>query len=693
MPPTANRRSERKRAASSRKVEAVESSPTRPPKKRKTAATIRTTPKQEIEETPVEVQDEDSSDMADTVLPGAAADEIIPFLREAAYTVVASLEYANTASHENEYENVQAFAKVAGKDWTYYVREPSIYIGRSPDGGSKPNLEHGSLSSPALQAEDITVAQIDLGPSKLVSRIHARCYFENRDDKWYIDVNGRNGVRVNDILLRRGQKTPLSSGDVIEVAGTEMVFVSASVTAVVHEKYRARLDDPIKEEEASHNMSSTHSHPELPTHDNTAQLLAQAFTLGPPYVNGQPMIAPAPPNFLRNSTPSKPFASAPQPSMKSPYGQTVLLESSEKMDYSSDAMKDVKPPCSYSTLIGQAILSVPEEKMPLSSIYDWIKKHFSYYRHMDGGWQNSIRHNLSLNQSFKKIAREANEPGKGGMWYIAPDKKEQIKADGLKMTSRGGARRSSNPNSPIPKKSPKKNSPPNLVDSPTVVYKTSPVDRTPLSTAYPPAAQESYTPSRGPRISALGHSNSQVLPQLSDDASPLPSRPYLSRNAAAAGSPQPLSSSAYFNDDQQSGYNLFTPAPQRHEPKMIAPSTAKLPSQYLPQSSPAPFWKIERHPGSTPGQYPESSPLKAIATVNEVPPQSSSPPPVVASGSPTRARGVPLEATVNGAKQVHSLEINVSRVGMEDDEDDDGQLDLMGQFPKIGDRRISSAAH
>ena len=573
---------------------------------------------------------------------------------------------------------MQAFAKVAGKDWTYYVREPSIYIGRSPDGGSKSTLELGSLSSPALQAEDITVAQIDLGPSKLVSRIHARCYFENRDDKWYIDVNGRNGVRVNDILLRRGQKSHLSSGDVIEIAGTEMVFVSASVTAVVHEKYRARLDEPIKEEEASHNMSNAHAHPELPAHDYTTQLLAQAFTFGPPQVNGQPMIAPAPSNFLRNATPSKPFASVPQPSVKSPYGQTVLLESNEKIDYSSDAMKDVKPPCSYSTLIGQAILSVPEEKMPLSSIYDWIKKHFSYYRHMDGGWQNSIRHNLSLNQSFKKIAREANEPGKGGMWYIAPDKKDQIKADGLKMTSRGGARRSSNPNSPIPKKSPKKNSPPSLADSPIAVYKTSPIDHTPLSTAYPPAAQESYTPSRGPRISALGNSNSQVLPQLSDDASPLPSRPYLSRNAAAAGSPQPLSSSAYFNDDQQSGYNLFTPAPQRHEPKMIVPSTAKLPSQYLPQSSPAPFWKFNRHLGSTPGQFPESSPLKAIATVTEVVPQSSSPPPVVANGSPTRARGMPLETAVNGLKPAHGLDISGARVGMEDDEDDDGQLDLMG---------------
>ncbi|MCJ1401163.1 transcription factor [Xylographa trunciseda] len=678
MPPTANRRSERKRAATSRKVEAAESSPTRPSKKRKTAATVRTPPKKEIEDPPVQLQDDDSSDLGESISLGAAADEIIPFLREAPYTVVASLEYANKPSEDADIENVRAFAKIAGKDWTYYVRETSIYIGRSPDGGSKPSLELGLLSSPAPQVEDITIAHIDLGPSKLVSRIHARCYFENSDEKWYILVNGRNGVRVNDILLRRGQKAHLSSGDVIEIAGTEMIFVSADVTAVVHEQYRARLDEPVKEEDAAHNISNAHSHPELPTNSYTTQMLAHAFTLGPPYVNGQPIIAPAPPNLPRNTTPSKPFVSAPQPSTKSPYGQTVLLESSEKIDYSSDAMKDVKPPCSYSTLIGQAILSVPEEKMPLSSIYDWIKKHFSYYRHMDGGWQNSIRHNLSLNQSFKKIAREANEPGKGGMWYIAPDKKEQIKSDGLKMTSRGGARRSSNPNSPIPKKSPRKNSPPALADSPNLVYKTSPIDRTPLSISYPPAAQESYTPSRGPRISAFGPNNSQVLPQLSDDASPLPSRPYLSRNAAAAGSPQTLSSSAYFHDDQQSGYNLFTPAPQRHEPKLIAPSTAKLPSQYLPQSSPAPFWKFNGHFGSTPGQFPESSPLKAIATVTEVPPQSSSPPPVIANGSPTRARGMPLEAPVNGSKPELELEVNGSRVGVEDDEDDDdGQLDLM----------------
>ena len=643
-----------------------------------TAAPVRTPPKREIENTRVGLQDEDSSDVGDNSPLGAAADEIIPFLRQASYTVLVGLEFANKPSDDSDNENVRAFAKIAGRDWTYYVTEPSINIGRSPDGGAKPGLDVGSQSSPAPQVEDNSIAHIDLGPNKLVSRVHAKCYYDNDDERWHLLVNGRNGVRVNDILLRRGQGTRLSSGDVIEIAGTEMIFVSPDGNAVVHEKYRARLDDVIKEEEVTNNNSEAHSHPELPTHGYAPQLLAQAFAPAPSYANGQTMIAPAPPNFLRNTTPNKPFASAPQPSLKSPYGQTVLLESSEKIDYSSDAMKDVKPPCSYSTLIGQAILSVPEEKMPLSSIYDWIKKHFSYYRHMDGGWQNSIRHNLSLNQSFKKIAREANEPGKGGMWYIAPDKKEQIKADGLKMTSRGGARRSSNPNSPMPKKSPKKNSPPSLVTSPNVVYKTSPVDQTPTSVAYPPAAQESYTPSRGPRISVLGHSNSQVLPQLSDDASPLPSRPYLSRSAAAAGSPQTLSSTAYFNDDQQSGYNLFTPAPQRHEPKLIAPSTAKLPSQYLPQSSPAPFWRFNGNLGSTPAQFPESSPLKSIATIGEMPPQSSSPPPVMASGSPTRARGLPVDATVNGINPTHGSSINGKRVGVEDDEDDDGQLDLMG---------------
>ncbi|KAI5171944.1 hypothetical protein NEFER03_1209 [Nematocida sp. LUAm3] len=77
-----------------------------------------------------------------------------------------------------------------------------------------------------------------------------------------------------------------------------------------------------------------------------------------------------------------------------------------------------KPAYSYATLITQAIIDSSEKKLTLRAIYAWIQNKYPYFQRQRGGWQNSIRHNLSLNKCFYKIPRAHNDPGKGSYWTV-----------------------------------------------------------------------------------------------------------------------------------------------------------------------------------------------------------------------------------------------------------------------------------
>lgn len=61
----------------------------------------------------------------------------------------------------------------------------------------------------------------------------------------------------------------------------------------------------------------------------------------------------------------------------------------------SDGGHNAEPP--YSKLIYDALMSHEDKQMPLQDIYEWFAKNTSKGKDSSRGWQNSIRHNLSMN--------------------------------------------------------------------------------------------------------------------------------------------------------------------------------------------------------------------------------------------------------------------------------------------------------
>ncbi|XP_039216486.1 forkhead box protein K1 [Crotalus tigris] len=281
-------------------------------------------------------------------------------------------------------------ARLQGRDFEFLMRQAAVSIGRNSSQGA---------------------VDVHMGHSSFISRRHLELAF--RAPHFFLRCLGKNGVFVDGAFQRRGgPPLQLPPQCIIRFPST---VIKIQFTSLYHR------------EEAREDTASPPLRPLYP------QISPLKIHIPEPDLRSlvSPLPSPTGTISVPNSCPASPRGAGSSGfrfthnvtsdlQLAAEYAAKATLEQQTDASGGDSPKDESKPPYSYAQLIVQAISSAQDKQLTLSGIYAHITKHYPYYRTADKGWQNSIRHNLSLNRYFIKVPRSQEEPGKGSFWRIDP---------------------------------------------------------------------------------------------------------------------------------------------------------------------------------------------------------------------------------------------------------------------------------
>lgn len=95
-------------------------------------------------------------------------------------------------------DKISAYYSLVFPSFTYYLQTLNVTIGRR------------CIPTSTASSSDQTQVDVDLGPLKSVSRLHARIEYEEEEERFVLAVLGRNGAWVDGAWCGKGKKVPLS---------------------------------------------------------------------------------------------------------------------------------------------------------------------------------------------------------------------------------------------------------------------------------------------------------------------------------------------------------------------------------------------------------------------------------------------------------------------------------------------------